>query len=956
MRFKNKFLIATLLSCALSLSSCVNSYSTADSSSSVNSYSTTDSSSSNGSSYVETNYTIIWKNWDGSVLETDTNVAYGSTPSYDGPTPTKSGTAQYTYTFSGWSPNVVQVTRDATYTAQFSESINSYTVTWKNWDGSVLETDTNVAYGSTPSYDGPTPTKNDTAQYSYTFSGWSPSVTQVTGDATYTAQFSSQQFNTFSIQYIVIDCDNPNPTLVREGTTVSLEAASKLGYDFIGWYLDSEYKTKPVNKISNINSNYTLYGKFEFHEYQITYHLNGGTNDSANPASIIITDIITLNPAQKTGYAFSGWFLDEGLSENCSTLQNISFDIDLYAGFNANTYSYTLNYQSFEKDINISFHYYSPNSESPYLRAYPVGSSLSYTDLARPSTNEYAFAGWYYDDKYENVFNKNTTISTESLDLYGKWVKHSSIGTYNKSEYPDLTSLTVKLWGDDNASDKSITKKFFVPLNAKISISDCWASPSSKFDFYNVSSGVHTYVRGIDYLPYYASGNSGYRASASVQLEAGAYEMTFSASGLTVHNGSSTTYYGCTAVVERFYTITSKIALSKSFTYSIHYDDELNLPILERKGYKFLGWQDQNGNIISGKYKFTYDISLSVKWSEPIQYKIVYDLDGGCFDNEQPTSYTIEDSSIELATPVKTGYNFNGFYDSSGNKITTIYGSDCKDYYLTARWSLKSISIKYNFDGGYYPKNVDFESDGIVISSQSIDPYTSLQYVVPAQKDGYQFIGWKLDGYTSYYNFSGTLSGYYTTKLKAQWNPIKEGCLNANINSNIENVSIDGYRITYYQITSLINQDIVVSSLGNVDVCGILFDYSMNQLAVNDDVSSSNNNFELAYSLKANTSYIIGVRGSTDDAFGTTDISINSNSESIYPVSTVTGKVWGTTYVDGYSYYKYGDAIKLPPTPEKQGHRFVGWFDENGNEYHDGETIDFESNITLIAKWEEINP
>lgn len=66
---------------------------------------------------------------------------------------------------------------------------NSYTITWKNWDGSVLETDRNVAYGSTPSYDGATPTRSGGSQYKYTFDGWSPSVTSVTSDATYTAQY-----------------------------------------------------------------------------------------------------------------------------------------------------------------------------------------------------------------------------------------------------------------------------------------------------------------------------------------------------------------------------------------------------------------------------------------------------------------------------------------------------------------------------------------------------------------------------------------------------------------------------------------------------------------------------------------------------------------------------------------------------------------------------------------------
>ncbi|MDO4488722.1 MAG: InlB B-repeat-containing protein [Eubacteriales bacterium] len=63
-------------------------------------------------------YTITWKNGDD-VLETDTGVRYEATPSYDGATPVKPEDEDYTYTFKGWSPNVVAVSADATYSAQF---------------------------------------------------------------------------------------------------------------------------------------------------------------------------------------------------------------------------------------------------------------------------------------------------------------------------------------------------------------------------------------------------------------------------------------------------------------------------------------------------------------------------------------------------------------------------------------------------------------------------------------------------------------------------------------------------------------------------------------------------------------------------------------------------------------------------------------------------------------------
>ncbi|MBR3149954.1 MAG: hypothetical protein IKF64_07270 [Eubacterium sp.] len=141
-------------------------------------------------------YTIIWKNYDGTVLETDTRLPEGDVPNYDGETPTKPDDEEYTYTFEGWTPEVVAATGDAVYTATFTAvpKINTYTVIWQNYDGTVLETDENVEEGTIPNYDGETPTKPDDEHYTYTFDKWSPEISTVSGNVTYTATFTATQF------------------------------------------------------------------------------------------------------------------------------------------------------------------------------------------------------------------------------------------------------------------------------------------------------------------------------------------------------------------------------------------------------------------------------------------------------------------------------------------------------------------------------------------------------------------------------------------------------------------------------------------------------------------------------------------------------------------------------------------------------------------------------------------
>jgi uncharacterized repeat protein (TIGR02543 family) len=49
--------------------------------------------------------------------------------------------------------------------------------------------------------------------------------------------------------------------------------------------------------------------------YDIRYVLNGGVNDTSNPAYYTPKNEITLNPATKTGDTFEGWFLDSNFKE-----------------------------------------------------------------------------------------------------------------------------------------------------------------------------------------------------------------------------------------------------------------------------------------------------------------------------------------------------------------------------------------------------------------------------------------------------------------------------------------------------------------------------------------------------------------------------------------------------------------------------------------------------------------
>ena len=211
-------------------------------------------------------YTITFKNGD-QVLQSG-SVAYGETPVYTGATPTKAKDDQYTYTFAGWDSDIVAVTGEKTYNATFSTTTNTYTITFKNYDGTTLQTLTDVAYGETPVYTGATPTKPSDELHNYTFNTWSPAIASVTGDATYTATFNTvdKVFYTLTVQSNDTDFGTVTGSGSYEaGTSVQVTATPTDCHRFVSWS-DGGAQTHNVT----VDAAKTITATFEVITYTVT--------------------------------------------------------------------------------------------------------------------------------------------------------------------------------------------------------------------------------------------------------------------------------------------------------------------------------------------------------------------------------------------------------------------------------------------------------------------------------------------------------------------------------------------------------------------------------------------------------------------------------------------------------------------------------------------------------------
>ena len=177
-------------------------------------------------------------------------VEYGQTPTHADPT--KPATAEFSYTFAGWTPAVAAVTGDATYTATYNSTRNSYTITWKNDDGTQID-QTVVEYGVVPTH--ADPSKPATAEYTYTFTGWTPNVVAVTGNATYTATYSSTK-NSYTVTFVDYDGTELKVEVVEYGQAATPpENPVRENYYFIGWDSDFSFVTEDMT----VTATYKLY-------------------------------------------------------------------------------------------------------------------------------------------------------------------------------------------------------------------------------------------------------------------------------------------------------------------------------------------------------------------------------------------------------------------------------------------------------------------------------------------------------------------------------------------------------------------------------------------------------------------------------------------------------------------------------------------------------------------------
>ena len=219
-------------------------------------------------------YTVTFKDWDGEVLKTQENVEWNT------PATAPANPSRDCHTFTGWAPAFDHVQSNLEVIAQYTK--NTYTVIFKDNDGTVLDTQNDVECGSAAI--APTAPHHT----GYTFTGWDEDFSEVTSNLVVTAQFTPGEAAILNVQFI-----HESDVLSEKNTTFMIPAAPAIeGFKFIGWrpvaniisdkiQIEAVYEedsptaapevyTNPANPAQKLVRDGNVYILRDGHEYTIT--------------------------------------------------------------------------------------------------------------------------------------------------------------------------------------------------------------------------------------------------------------------------------------------------------------------------------------------------------------------------------------------------------------------------------------------------------------------------------------------------------------------------------------------------------------------------------------------------------------------------------------------------------------------------------------------------------------
>ena len=282
----------------------------------------------------------------------------------------------------------------------------------------------------------------------------------------------------YKIDFVTNASTGIRPYYSTDNYYENLPVLSRDNYNFLGWYLEKDFKTKATDDVlksldtmSEITKDkygcekaqpVTLYAKWEKidkcmsggYAMYVRYQTNGGSEERADFVVVNSNIIKKLHIPKRYGYVFAGWYYDKALTDRVITniLPKLKkdkktdangcalySDVNLYAKWiNNSVYDSLLYYLNFQT-----------NGADPIKTMEVPVKSESTALLPVPEREGYVFAGWYYDGRFENLVCTNRIIEVakdyvlddngkpvfvNNMTLYAKWLPIEKNESENNDE------------------------------------------------------------------------------------------------------------------------------------------------------------------------------------------------------------------------------------------------------------------------------------------------------------------------------------------------------------------------------------------------------------------------------------------------------------------------------------------------------------------------------------------
>ncbi|MBR4529697.1 MAG: InlB B-repeat-containing protein [Lachnospiraceae bacterium] len=599
---------------------------------------------------------------------------------------------------------------------------NTYAVQYSANGGSGTMEDSDAVYG-----EGLTLRANTFTRTGYHFTGWNTRsdgngtayadqaqvlnlVSVQDGSITLYAQWA---VNTYTVRYQANGgSGSMSATNATYGVSFQLRANTftRTGYHFTGWNTQSDgqgsaYADKAVVRdlIDSQNGMVTMYAQWAANTYTVKYAANGGRGTMTNSSAVYGEGLrLRKNTFTRSGYHFTGWntaaagtgtsYADEADVMNLVTTQGGS--ITLYAQWAGNTYTVT----------------FDPCEGETVTANKEVTYGGTYGALPEATRTGYSFQGWYTAATGGSQVTAQTAVTkAANHTLYARWLGEMHTLTFVFGTATPADENGQALSSADQARVKTRQVRY-----------------GERYDAYDEYGLWPNAIRsGYDFAGWYTASTGGDPVSPTdlfMELQDQSLYPHWTPKTFAVRFNAN----GTGATVD---------PAGKNVTYGAAYGE---LPTPERFGYTFDGWytlaeggaKKTEGSLVTADEEHT----LYAHWT-PLEAKVNFDAGEG--QTTESFRYVAYDSayggSTALPRPVRTGYDFTGWYTASTGGTEVKDTTVCKqveEHTLYARWKAATYTVRFNSLGGSSARQITVTYAG---------KYGTLPV---STRTGYDFAGW----------------------------------------------------------------------------------------------------------------------------------------------------------------------------------------------------------------------